>query len=167
MSDELSARLNLPLLQPGQAQKEIDHNEALALLDIAVDAIVVTVGLDTPPGAPAAGDCWIVGTAPTGAWAGHAGALAGWTAGGWRFVAPRDGMSAWSIAAGCRATRSGGTWTIGTVAAQRVTIGGTQVIGAQRPAIADPTGGATPDTAARTAIVSILAALRAHGLIAP
>ena len=32
MSDETSARLELPLLAPGQAQKEMTHNEALTTL---------------------------------------------------------------------------------------------------------------------------------------
>ena len=41
---DTSARLNLPLLAPGQAQKELYHNEALTLIDLAVQASVVTVG---------------------------------------------------------------------------------------------------------------------------
>ena len=77
-----SARLALPFIATGKAQKELAHNEALALLDLAVQAGVEAVGVDAPPGAPAPGACWIVGSAPSGAWAGHAGAVAGWTASG-------------------------------------------------------------------------------------
>lgn len=44
---------------------------------------------------------------------------------------------------------------------------GTQVVGARGAAVADATGGATVDTEARTAINTLLARLRAHGLIAP
>lgn len=40
------------------------------------------------------------------------------------------------------------------------------VVGPQEAAIADPTGGATVDAEARAAVVSILDALRNHGLIA-
>ena len=82
MTEEDSARLGLPLLAPGQAQKELWHNEALALLDIAVQAVVEEVGRDAPPGAPQPGQCWIVGAAPTGDWTGHARMAPGERAGG-------------------------------------------------------------------------------------
>lgn len=36
MNDQTTVRLSLPLLQVGQAQKELSHNEALTLLDFAV-----------------------------------------------------------------------------------------------------------------------------------
>jgi hypothetical protein len=45
-------------------------------------------------------------------------------------------------------------------------VDGVKVVGAQGGPITDPTGGATIDSQARTAIGSILSALRAHGLIA-
>jgi hypothetical protein len=49
MSDERTPRLALPLLQPGQAQKETTHNEALAVLDLVVQASVLAVGTNVPP----------------------------------------------------------------------------------------------------------------------
>ena len=39
----VSDRLKLPLLAAAQAQKEVTHNEALALADIAVQAVVQAV----------------------------------------------------------------------------------------------------------------------------
>tara|TARA_R110000868_G_scaffold17344_1_gene76341 strand:+ start:21220 stop:21786 length:567 start_codon:yes stop_codon:yes gene_type:complete len=42
----------------------------------------------------------------------------------------------------------------------------TQVVGAQQSTIADPSGGATIDSEARTAIISILTTMKTHGLIA-
>ncbi|QKR98733.1 DUF2793 domain-containing protein [Sphingomonas sp. CL5.1] len=166
MSDERSPRLALPLLQPGQAQKETDHNEALALLDIATQAAVLETGRDVPPSDPSPGECWIVGAAPEGAWAGHAGALAGWTPGGWRFVSPTPGMTAWSIAGGMPAHYEAGAWRLGEIRAERVLIGGVQVLGSRGSAIPDPSGGASVDAEARGAISTILGALRNHGLIA-
>jgi hypothetical protein len=165
MSDDFTARLALPLLQPGQAQKETTHNEALALLDLAVQASVVAVGTNTPPAAPVAGSAWIVGTAPTGGWTGQARAIAGWTTSGWRFVAPREGMTVWSIADALTARFGGGAWTLGAVTASRVSIGGVDVVGARRAAVADPSGGTVVDIPARAAIAAILGALRGHGLI--
>lgn len=161
-----TARWALPLLTAGQAQKEMTHNEALAVVDLLQGASVIAVGVNAPPAGPVAGQCWIVGPAPTGAWAGQTGALAGWTAGGWRFAGPREGMSVWSEADGCAVVRTGGQWRVGTVIATELTIGGQRVVGARRPAIAAPTGGGTIDAEARAAIGQVLAALVAHGLIA-
>ena len=162
---ETSARLALPLLAPGQAQKELFHNEALALLDMAVQASVVAVGLDSPPDAPAPGQCWIVGAAPTGGWRGHADAIAGWTPGGWRFLSPVAGMAVWDIGAGRVARWSGEAWVSGTLAGARLLVDGVQVVGARRGAIPAPAGGGTVDVEARAAVAAILAALAGHGLI--
>lgn len=163
---ETTPRFALPLIEAGQAQKELFHNEALALLDTLVQPVVQTMGDNTPPGAPVAGQSWIVGGTPTGDWVGQADAVATWTAGGWRFVAPVDGMSAWVAGLGLTARRSGGAWAAGAVTASGLVVAGVQVVGAQRPAIAAPSGAGTVDTAARSAVNAILAALRAHGLIA-
>ena len=166
MTDDRSGRLALPFLYPAQAQKEMFHNEALALLDIAVQAVVEAVQDNDPPIAPAAGQCWIVGPAPTGEWAANPLALAGYTIGGWRFVAPFEGLNVWSRADGCRATYDGGNWRIGSIAGRSLVIDGVRVVGEQGAAIADPSGGSTSDDVARATIVTILATLRSHGLIA-
>lgn len=165
MIDETTARLALPLLQPGQAQKELYHNEALALLDLATQALVEAVGVDTPPAAPALGACWVVGGAPVGDWAGQALAIAGWTSGGWRFVAARDGMCVWNRTEGQPSRFDGAVWRSGELRGSQLVIAGEQVIGARQPGIADPAGGANIDSEARSAIVGILATLRGHGLI--
>jgi len=64
------------------------------------------------------------------------------------------------------ATYRGAAWDVGEVRAVSVKIGGQQVVGGQAAAIGAPAGGGTVDAEARAAIGSILAALRAHGLIA-
>ena len=72
----LSGRFGLPFLAAGQAQKELTHNEALALIDAVLCPAVESAGLETPPGSPSVGQCWIAGVSPTGAWADAAGARA-------------------------------------------------------------------------------------------
>ena len=166
MTDDPTARLALPLLQPGQAQKEMYHNEALARLDLAVQACVASAGAETPPADPEPGECWILGSAPTGAWTGHPGEIAGWTPGGWRFLAPREGMRAWVADVHEFALFSDEEWVVGR-SHGALLVEGVQVVGPQGEAITAPTGGATVDAEARSAISAILAAMREHGLIAP
>jgi hypothetical protein len=163
---EGTVRLALPLIEAGQAQKEVTHNEALAALDLLVQAGVVASGVNTPPMSPAPGQAWVVGSAPGGAWAGQAGAVAGWTAGGWRFLTPCEGTEVWCEADGCTVRFRGGEWETGVLRGTALRIDGAAVVGPRRAAIADPAGGATVDAAARSAIAAILAALRGHGLIA-
>jgi hypothetical protein len=166
MTDMPTARFALPLLEAGQAQKEMFHNEALLRIDSLLHASVIAIGVEAPPADPAPGDCWIVGAAPGGEWAGQAHALASWTAGGWRFVAAREGMRAWAAAAREPALFRDGAWRVGE-AHGRLFVAGRQVVGPQFTAIMEPTGGSTVDEAARATIVSVLEALRAHGLIEP
>lgn len=44
-----------------------------------------------PPAAPTPGDVYVIGGAPTGAWAGQAGKVAEFTIAGWAILDPRDG----------------------------------------------------------------------------
>lgn len=166
MSDT-TARHTLPLIQPGQAQKELAHNEALAALDLLVQPSVVAVGTDTPPISPEPGQCWVVGPAPTGAWSDHANALAGWTDGGWRFATPVTGMTVWTGDPAGFTRWDGTNWIAGVLTGSSLRLAGQQVIGPQAAAISDPGGGSTIDSEGRTAVLQILAALRQHGLIAP
>ena len=122
--------------------------------------------VDTPPTSPESGQSWLVGATPTGAWTGKAGHLAGWTGGGWRFVAPVDGMAVWVVADALTARFTGGVWTLGEAACAHLVIGGDRVVGPRQPAIPTPAGGAVIDAESRTALTAILGALRAHGLIA-
>lgn len=163
MTDLPTPRLALPMLQPGQAQKEMYHNEALARLDLAVQASVIASGTNIPPEDPEPGDTWILGDAPTGAWAGQAKAIAGWNS-GWRFIAAAEGMRAWVRESDGFALFSEGAWHVGE-AYGRLIVDGEQVVGPRADAIEDPDGGAVIDAEARDAILAILAALREHGLV--
>jgi len=162
---DTSARFSLPFILPGQAQKELYHNEALALVDAALHAAVEEAPLATPPGAPAVGQSWIVGAGATGDWAGEDGKLAVHTAGGWRFVAPVPGMLAWNIDLGCWLYWSGSGWSSGALVATGIEIGGQQVVGPRLPDVPSPSGGTTIDAEARHAIDALIATLKSHGLI--
>ncbi|RED16034.1 DUF2793 domain-containing protein [Parasphingopyxis lamellibrachiae] len=159
-------RFGLPLIQPGQAQKELFHNEALALLDGAVHPAAETRGDDVPPVSPAYGQGWIVGTAPTGDWAGHADKFAIWTGGGWRFVESVEGMQIWLRDSGVFSFWTGSEWRDGEQVCDALVIAGQTVVRQQQPAVPDASGGAIIDGEARSAIAAILLALRTHGLIA-
>lgn len=147
MTMTTTPRLGLPLIEPGQAQKELFHNESLLLLDAAVQTTVAGVGSDAPPPAPTPGDCWVTGAAPVGAWAGHRDELAMWTVGGWRFLPPREGMAAWDRATGCLWRYRTGMWLCGNT-------------------ILPPSGGATVDEDARQVLAAVIEVLRGHGLTA-
>ena len=136
-----TARLSLPLMQEAQAQKHVTHNEALVALDAVVQIGVAGVA-DAPPADPADAERWIVGPAPTGAWAGQAGAVAareGFGAGGWwAFHAPRVGWTAWDAGAGALLAWDGAAWV--SVAPDRVArLGvGTDADAVNRLAVAAP-----------------------------
>lgn len=139
-------RLSLPLLATAQAQKEVTHNEALTLIDALVQTAVIDGPQSDPPVTPTPGDCWLVGTAATGAWTGHDMKLAIWTAGGWRFVGPRVGMRVARLSDGMVLRFVAGLWMA-------------------PDSVAVPAGGETVDDEARAAIVAVISALAAQGLM--
>jgi Protein of unknown function (DUF2793) len=65
-----STNLQLPYLAANQAQKHVTVNEALQLLDAAVQLTVQDASLGAPPGSPADGEAWIVASPASGAWEG-------------------------------------------------------------------------------------------------
>lgn len=119
-----------------------------------------------PPSSPAQGATYLVASGAEGEWSAFSDHLAAYTAGGWRFVPPVEGMQAWVRSTQVIAQFRNGAWDVGTLVADRLHIGGSQVVSTRGAAIAGPTGGSVIDLEARTAINAILARLRAHGLIA-
>ncbi|MET1113243.1 MAG: DUF2793 domain-containing protein, partial [Allosphingosinicella sp.] len=63
---DTTPRFALPFILPGQAQKELFHNEALVRIDLALHPAVEGPPASAPPPAPAAGECWIVAPAAGG-----------------------------------------------------------------------------------------------------
>lgn len=66
MADDRTDRLGLPWLMAGQAQKELTHNEAMALLDIATCPSVESADVAVPPSGAMPGQCWIVAAGASG-----------------------------------------------------------------------------------------------------
>jgi hypothetical protein len=141
--DSTSPRFALPLLFAGQAQKEAFVNEAHALTDALLHC-AIEGEVTAPPITPIEGTNWLVAPSPSGTWAGQAGKIACRQAGNWLFVAPRDGMRVLD--------RSSGQ--------ERHFFAGWQV----PIAPAAVTGGSTIDTQARSAIASLISALRIAGV---
>lgn len=69
---------------------------------------------NTPPGGPTDGDVYIIGAAPTGAWAGNAGKVTRWYAndGTWDFYTPKNGWMLQSNSSREMYRYTGGSWEI-------------------------------------------------------
>lgn len=139
-----SPRHSLPLLFAGQTQKEFTVNEALARIDALLHPAIEGEA-DAPPGSPDDGQCWLVGGSPSGAWADHAGELASFSLGTWLFAEPHDGLRLLDKSTGQLVLRRDGDWTAAS-------------------APAHPSGGATVDAEARSAITGLIAALSDAGI---
>lgn len=150
MSDPITfetatARFDLPLLFAGQAQKEFFVNEALSRADLLLHCAIEGETASPPP-TPITGQVWLVAASPSGVFAGHAGSLAGWTADGWRFILPRDGLRVFDRGTDSFRFYSGG-WI--------------------RPiAPTAPSGGATVDPEARASLALLIDKLVNAGIFA-
>ena len=160
-----TARYSLPLLQVGQAQKELTHNECIQALENTVQPIVEGAPRDAPPLAPAVGQQYLVGDHPSGDFSDQAHSLATWTEAGWLFTSPQERFSVVDRLSGLCWTFEGTAWHAGLVRAKEVLVDGKKVLGSQGPAIAAPSGGTLIDHEARASIGALLAAMRQHGLI--
>lgn len=139
--DTASPRYGLPLLFPGQSQKEVFVNEAHALTDALLHCAIEGEAA-VPPSSPTDGEAgW---SAPRrGVWAGQAGKLAPRQAGNWIFVR-RDGLGLLDRSTG-QERRFFGSWRF-------------------PDAPLEPIGGSVVDAEARQAIVEMIAALKDAGI---
>lgn len=71
--------------------------QALQILGLSSDSrsrrwtAVLSMTLSSAPGAPTAGDTYLIPTGATGVWATHVGAIAQWTGSAWSYLVPPDG----------------------------------------------------------------------------
>ncbi|WP_298305993.1 DUF2793 domain-containing protein [uncultured Erythrobacter sp.] len=138
-----TTHLSLPLLFVGQAQKEPFINQAFSLIDGLVTGIV-NDSMATPPADPQEGASFRILEGATGDWAGHDNAIVLRIGGAWEFVTPYNGMTSFDQAAGVRLYFYD-AW-------QK----------AAEPTL--PSGGATIDVEARSAVSELVDALRAAGV---
>ncbi|EKE44505.1 ribonuclease III [Oceaniovalibus guishaninsula JLT2003] len=109
---DTSPRLDLPLIQPSQAQKHVTHNEAVLALDTVVQLSIAGFDLAAPPADPLPGATYALGAAPSAEWAGQGGRLATWGPNGWRFIAPADGWIGWDTEGAQLRVRKNGVWEV-------------------------------------------------------
>jgi Protein of unknown function (DUF2793) len=113
----MTPKLGLPYLATGQSQKEVTHNEALNLIDVASQPIVLNMTTSAPPGSPTNGQAWIVAASPTGAWAGQVNKIATWFD-GWFFITPTEGFRVYDLAGDTERFFNGTAWGDAKPAAQ-------------------------------------------------
>jgi hypothetical protein len=125
---QVSPVLALPFIQAAQAQKHVTHNEALQILDLAVQLAVDSRSQGTPPAAAPAGTRHIVPPGATGAWTGQAGRIALRDDGDWRFADPAPGWRAHVLDEGATVVFDGTGWVVpalGAASADRLGINAT------------------------------------------
>jgi hypothetical protein len=159
----VTTRYALPLLQSGQAQKEITHNEAIGRIDALLQLVVESRRNALPP--TANGTAWIVVTGATGDFAAHIGQIAVCDDGGWSFVTPRDGCIAFVRDEGVFVHFAAGIWRDGWTVPSLV-IGGHTFLSGPVLGVTAPSGGTVVDVEARTVVAQLLSALRDLGVVA-
>jgi hypothetical protein len=105
-----TALIGLPLLESAQAQKHVTHNEALLLIDGALQLAVASRTLAAPPGSPTEGARYLVPAGASGDWAGHEGDVALYAAQAWRFLTPAVGWRMWVAAESLFLLHDGTGW---------------------------------------------------------
>ena len=130
--------------EAGSLQADALQNAEVNHFSAWVQPVVISVGSNTPPAVPVAGDRYIVGTVPTGAWAGQANKLGVFRT-AWAFYTAKAGNRVF-ITAGATHEYSGTVWA---------TIGG--------ETIAEPVTALTP----AAGVVTINCALGDYFTLAP
>jgi hypothetical protein len=92
-ASDISPNLGLPFYQTKQNEFEVQHNEALLMLDALTMLSVIDRDLTEPPPSPAQGDRYLVKEGATGDFAGQGNRIAQYDIGGWNFYAPKVGWT--------------------------------------------------------------------------
>jgi hypothetical protein len=92
-ASDVSPILSLPFYQAKQNEFEVQHNEALMMLDALAMLSVIDRDLMEPPASPAQGDRYLVKAGATGGFAGQDNRVAQYDVGGWNFYTPKTGWT--------------------------------------------------------------------------
>ncbi|MBA1141764.1 DUF2793 domain-containing protein [Mesorhizobium neociceri] len=93
----VSNRLGITEIGASQVDRSVTINEAIAKLEAGACLFGAVSVLDNaPPGSPAEGDIYVVGTAGSGAFTGHNEAIAVYYNAAWLFLPPLAGMQAYA-----------------------------------------------------------------------
>ncbi|TJV51165.1 MAG: DUF2793 domain-containing protein [Mesorhizobium sp.] len=107
-----SDRMGITELASSQLNRSATVNQAIAGLETGAGAYAcVAVGINTPPGSPTAGQAWVIGTSPTGAWAGKAAYVARYYQSAWLFIPPIKGYRAYDQTANSQYLYDGSAWS--------------------------------------------------------
>lgn len=111
MTDTINNKI--PFVPENTIDPAAGLNLSLNTIDALLQVLVQTVGANTPP-TGVEGQRFIVGTAPTGAWAGQANKLARFLGGAWQFFDARYVLNAVD---GLWYVRSAATWAVSAAGA--------------------------------------------------
>lgn len=103
-------RYSIPQLAASQAQKHVTVNEALQVIDAAINLVVIRRDLTDPPATPAEGDKYIPASPAGGVWSGRENSIAAFIGGYWTVFAPEVGWRAFDQSTGELLVWDGVVW---------------------------------------------------------
>lgn len=136
--------LGLPELEAAQGQKYLTVNQTSRRLDILVNLTVFNRTQNAPPGSPAEGHRYIVGSAPTGGFAGQSGNVAAFIGAAWIFFTPSEGWRAYDQGANQFVIYDGAAWVLAGLSSSALSDGSIALVGVN----------ATPDATNRLSVSS-------------
>lgn len=109
-----SNRLGITELAASQVDRSVTVNEAIAILEAVAggNTQANSVGDNSPPGSPAEGDIYVVGTSGTGGFSGHDAEIAIFYNAAWIFVTPLKGFKAYAQDDDTAYIFDGSTWNV-------------------------------------------------------
>ena len=109
---ESSARLNLPYIQPSQAQKHVTHNEAIRQLDNLIQMSALSDVIQTPPEINTEADCYIIPANATDGWSDRETQLAIFETHDWLYLTPKAGWLVYVASSQTLKVFNGTSWEL-------------------------------------------------------